>query len=73
MDIQELLQRLRDRGWGDTAIGEALGVSRETIYRWRMGQRTPENALPVRDSLRRLLRRAGPPRRKEPAGSSPAG
>jgi hypothetical protein len=67
MNTQELLQQLRDKGWGDTAIGEALGVSYVTVYRWRMGQRSPENEKPVMEALRRLLRRKGPPIRKEPA------
>jgi hypothetical protein len=75
MDIQEVLQELRELGWGDTAVGRELGVSRETVYRWRTGQRTPENERPVLEALRRLLRharRVGPARRKDLAGTSPA-
>jgi transcriptional regulator with XRE-family HTH domain len=71
--IQELLEQLRAKGWSDEDIGEALGVSRITVYRWRQGQRNIERAKPVIDSLRRLLRGTGPPRRKTPAGDSPAG
>jgi transcriptional regulator with XRE-family HTH domain len=71
MNIQELLQQLRDKGWGDSDIGDALGVSRVTVYRWRNGQ-PPENVVMLSHSLRRLLRRAGPPRRKDLAGTSPA-
>jgi hypothetical protein len=71
MDIRELLQQLRDKGWGDSDIGDALGVARVTVYRWRQGQR-PENTVMLSHSLRRLLRRAGPPRRKGSAGAGPA-
>jgi hypothetical protein len=71
MTIQEMLQQLRDKGWGDTHIADALGMSRVTIWRWRHGQQ-PESEIMLRHSLRRLLRRAGPPRLKDLAGSSPA-
>jgi transcriptional regulator with XRE-family HTH domain len=66
--VQELLQQLRVKGWGDSDVGDALGVDRVTIYRWRMGQRRPDAEKMVIDTLKRLLRRRGPPRRKEPAG-----
>jgi transcriptional regulator with XRE-family HTH domain len=62
MNTQEMLQQLRDKGWGDSDIGEALGVSRVTVYRWRRGQ-VPENGIMLGLSLRWLLRRTGPPRR----------
>ena len=72
MNTRELLQALRDKGWGDSAIGDALGVERVTVYRWRVGQRTPENERPVMAAISRLLKRAGPPKRKDLAGVSPA-
>ena len=72
MNTKELLQALRDKGWGDSAIGYALGVDRVTVYRWRAGQRTPENERPVMEAISRLLKRAGPPKRKDLAGVSPA-
>jgi transcriptional regulator with XRE-family HTH domain len=59
-----VLQQLRGKGWSDADIADQLGAARETIYRWRMGQRHPENVRPVLQSLRQLLRRAGPPQRK---------
>jgi hypothetical protein len=70
--IQQLLHELREKGWGDADIGRVLGMNPATVYRWRMGQRQPDADLMVRDALRRLLRRKGPPRRKELAGVSPA-
>jgi transcriptional regulator with XRE-family HTH domain len=70
--IQELLEQLRAKGWSDEDIGDALGVSRITVYRWRRGQRNIERARPVIAALRQLLRRRGPPRRKGEAGISPA-
>jgi hypothetical protein len=72
MELQELLQQLRDKGWGDTAIGERLGVDRISVYRWRMGISMPHSTRPVIRMLRELLRRPGPPRRKGVAGVGPA-
>ena len=68
MKIPDLLQQLREKGWGDSDVGDAVGVDRVTVYYWRTGRRTPQAEPIVRDALRRLLRRRGPPRRKEPAG-----
>jgi hypothetical protein len=68
--VVELIRQLREKGWGDSDLGDAFGVDRVTIYRWRMGERKPEAEKMVIDSLRRLLRRAGPPRRRRnPPGS----
>jgi hypothetical protein len=72
MELQELLQQLRTKGWGDTAIAERLGLDRITVYRWRMGLNEPHSARPVIRMLRELLRRPGPPRRKGAAGAGPA-
>jgi transcriptional regulator with XRE-family HTH domain len=66
-----MLQQLREKGWADSDIADALGVSRVTVFRWRKGQE-PENVVMLSQSLRRLLRRTGPPRRKDLAGTSPA-
>jgi hypothetical protein len=71
MTIQEMLQQLREKGWSDTAIGDAVGVSRITVYRWRMGQ-VPANEKMLALSLQRLLRWRRPPPRKDPGGASSA-
>ena len=72
MNTKDLLEQLRVKGWGDSAIADALGMDRVTVYRWRMGLTAPQSERPVMDSLRRLLRRRGPPRRKDLAGVAPA-
>jgi transcriptional regulator with XRE-family HTH domain len=72
MSTQSLLQQLRDKGWSDTDIAEALGVDRATVYRWRQGVAVPQNEVVIYNTLRRLARRIGPPRRKTLAGDSPA-
>jgi DNA-binding XRE family transcriptional regulator len=64
METQELLRELRAKGWGDSDLADALGVSRVTVYRWRHGQ-IPDNPIMLGLSLRWLLRRARPPRRKD--------
>jgi hypothetical protein len=64
MNTRELLEQLRDRGWSDIKIAEALGVNPVTIYRWRLGRVSPKTELGVELALRRLLRRVGPPPRR---------
>jgi hypothetical protein len=72
MTTRDLLQQLRDKGWGDSALAEALGIDRATVFRWRTGGSFPSREKEIYDTLRRLLRRAGPPPRKDVAGASPA-
>ena len=61
--IPELLERLRDKGWSDKLVGEAIGKPRETIYRWRTRKMPCQDEKLVGYALRRLLRRAGPPKK----------
>jgi hypothetical protein len=70
--IAALLERLRDKGWSDKLIGEAIGKPPETIYRWRTRKMPCRDAKLVGDALRRLLRRAGPPKKARPGRPSRA-
>jgi hypothetical protein len=63
MEIQELLNQLREKGWSDAHVGQAIGVTRIAVYRWRVQGVIPATELSVVEVLRRLLRRAGPPGR----------
>jgi transcriptional regulator with XRE-family HTH domain len=47
------------RGYDDTQLAEALGVSRHKVSRWRRGVLTPPLMLPP--ALRELLRSADVP------------
>jgi hypothetical protein len=72
MNTQELLQQLRAKDWEDRDIANVLGMDPSSIYRWRMGITSPQSERLVIAALQRLLRRRGPPRRKDVAGISPA-
>jgi len=54
-DIQELLATARAGNWSDTAIGEELGVTGVTVWRWRNGQRTVPTAPVVKRVLQEML------------------
>lgn len=64
MVVSEIIQQLREKGWSDQGIGDALGVPRMTVYRWRVG-RVPRPEEPTKEALMRLLRRAGPPKLRQ--------
>ena len=55
--ISALLEQLRAKRWSDAAIGEELGVSVPTVFRWRKGERTPDIDKLVRLALTELLAR----------------
>ena len=63
-DVQELLERLREKGWTLSAIADAMGVSRNAVDFWREGSRYPTNALAVKHELERLLAKKRIPKRK---------
>lgn len=39
---QKLMELRRARGWSQEQLGEKLGVTRQTISKWELGQTTPE-------------------------------
>ena len=63
-NVQEKLRDLREKGWTSAAIADELGVTDITVYRWKSGRRSPENAKPVMVVLDQLLKRKRIPKRK---------
>jgi len=55
---------LVEKGWTLAAISDELGVSAQTVMRWKSGTMYPVNAKPVMSSLERLARRKRIPKRK---------
>ena len=51
---QDLLKRLRRKGWNNTKLSEALDVSRITLVRWARGEKPQHQAL-VEFGLEHLL------------------
>ena len=52
---QRLIALLRQLGWKDQQIADALGVNYSTIYRWRTVERRPIMTKLVRKALERLV------------------
>jgi DNA-binding transcriptional regulator YiaG len=63
-EIRKMIEELLARGWTTAALSEELGVSRDTVYRWRSGRNPPENPKLVALGLIRLLHRRRVPKRK---------
>jgi transcriptional regulator with XRE-family HTH domain len=62
-EAQQLIQELNDKGWTTASIARGLGVSENTVHRWRSGERHPENVFGVVLALRQLLEQPVPRRR----------
>jgi transcriptional regulator with XRE-family HTH domain len=62
-EVQLLIEDLNAKGWTITSIARGVGVSKNTIHRWRSGQRHPENAFGVVLALQQLLDQPVPQRR----------
>src|SRR5919106_1486300 len=63
-EIKKMIEELLARGWTTAALSDELGVSRDTVYRWRSGRNPPENPKLVALGLSRLLLRRRIPKRK---------
>lgn len=55
--VKNLVDALRARRWSDAEIGEEVGVSGATVWRWRQGQRRVQSPRMVVRALEELLRR----------------
>ena len=51
-------------GWTLAALADELGVSAQTVMRWKAGTMYPVNATPVMAALESLARRRRIPKRK---------
>jgi Homeodomain-like domain len=63
-EIKKMIEELLARGWTTAALSDELGVSRDTVYRWRSGRHPPENPKLVALGLSRLMHRRRIPKRK---------
>jgi len=62
--IQVAITELRGKGWTLTALGDALGTTRNTIDRWQQGIHTPANTTLVLAALQELLKRRRIPKQR---------
>ena len=53
--IADLLKKLHDAHWTDNALGTELGVTGQTIYRWRHGKSPAQLPKLVRGKLLDIL------------------
>jgi hypothetical protein len=67
-EIQGMIEELLSRGWTIAALSDELGVSRDSMSRWRAGENPPQNPKLVTMGLEGLLRRRRIPKRKRYRG-----
>ena len=63
-DVQEVLARLKLKGWTMAAIADELDTHYNTVQKWAAGDRFPANAMAVKHELERLLVRRRIPKGK---------
>ena len=67
-EIQEAIDRVQAKGWTLAALADEMGVSRLTVYRWKLGVVYPRSAVAVVLLLRTLEGRKEAPKRRRPKG-----
>ena len=63
-DVRRTVTELIDRGWTLAALADELGVTAQTVMRWKAGSNYPANARPVVMALEGLTKRRSIPKRK---------
>jgi hypothetical protein len=67
-----MIEELQRRGWTIAAIADEVGVSWETVSRWRAGKHPPQNPKLVELGLGRLLSLRRVPKRRRYKRNPPA-
>jgi transcriptional regulator with XRE-family HTH domain len=70
-EVQQILRRLKERGWTLAAIADELGAHYNTVQKWNSGEREPANKVVVRE-LERLAARTRIPKKKRYRRNPPA-
>ena len=63
-ELRNLLNDLVERGWTYTALGEELGVRRDTVWNWHRGAYAPRAPHAIEVALRVLTQQDPPLRRR---------
>jgi lambda repressor-like predicted transcriptional regulator len=63
-EVQDVIRRLKEKGWTLAAIADELGVHYNTVQRWDGGTRVPANTRSVAHELERILARRRVPKKK---------
>ena len=60
-----MISRLETKGWTQAAIARAVGVSYNTVQKWKAGNRRPANYQAVLGLLESLDQRKRIPKKRE--------
>ena len=71
-DVQDIIARLRDKGWTVAAIADEMGVDYDTVTRWQNGSRSPNNGVAVKLALGQFMGRRRIPKRRRYTKKPPA-
>ena len=73
-DVQELLSRLREKGWMLASVADAIGLPANTVRKWSAGgvtTRYPANAPLAKAALEQLLDRKRIPKKRRYTKKTP--
>ena len=65
-EVQEKLAILQQKGWTLAAIASEVGMTAQTVEKWKAGNRSPANPKLVSDCLDGLMQRKRIPKRRRP-------
>jgi transcriptional regulator with XRE-family HTH domain len=68
-DIQTRIDSLEKLGWTLAAMARAIGVTPDTVGKWKRAERYPKPAKPILAVLDALLKRKPPKKKVYPKGS----
>ncbi len=63
-NVQEKIAQLQAKGWTLAAIADEIGMARNTVEKWKAGDRNPRGQKMVLASLESLLRRKRIPKKR---------
>ena len=63
-NVQAKIDQLQENGWTLAAIADGLGITPNTVEKWKAGDRYPRLEKPARESLDRLILKKRIPKKR---------
>ena len=64
-EVQVIIARLEANGWTQAAMAREVGVTYNTVQKWKAGDRKPSNYQVVLERLETLSRRRRIPKKRQ--------
>ena len=63
-EVQRRLKALEEKGWTQAAIADELGLTVNAVFKWKVGDRTPNNMKSIVAHLDSLLKKRRVPKQR---------